>query len=65
MSSGRGRGTVLISTVERKGQAQVEARKRVEISIANALADAKIAGLSLAMIEAIVEKQVEKYWKSM
>ena len=65
MSSGRGRGTVLIATVERKGQAQLEARKRVEASIANALADAKIAGLSLAMIEAIVEKQFEKYWKSM
>ncbi len=65
MSSGRGRGTVLIATVERKGQAQLEARKRVEASIANALADAKIAGLSLAMVEAIVEKQFEKYWKSM
>lgn len=64
LSSERGRGTVLISAVERKGLAQVEARKRVEASISLALADAKIAGMSLAMVEAIVEKQVEKYWKS-
>ena len=64
LASGRGRGTVVISTVEKARGPQSESRQRLENSLASALADAKIAGLSLESIQAIFKKQTELIWKN-
>lgn len=64
LASGRGRGTVVISTVEKTRGPQSESRQRLENSLAGALADAKIAGLSLESIQAIFIKQTEIIWKN-
>lgn len=64
LASGRGRGTVVISTVEKTRGPQSESRQRLENSLASALADAKIAGLSLESIQAIFIKQAELIWKN-
>jgi GntR family transcriptional regulator len=64
LASVRGRGTVVISSVERSFGPKVEEKRRVEAAIAAALADAKIAGLSRETIESMLERQMERLWKT-
>ena len=61
-ASGRGRGTLVIATEERRSGRQVEERRRVEAGLAAALADAKIAGISRQMIESMLARQLERLW---
>ena len=62
LASVRGRGTVVISTVERPSKPKSE-RKRIEGGITAAFHDAKIAGLPRETVEAIVRRQIERLWK--
>lgn len=63
LASTRGRGTVVIATVERPSGPPVEERKRVETTIAAALADAKIAGVLEGEVRTMLERQIERLWK--
>ncbi|MEY3231042.1 MAG: transcriptional regulator, GntR family, partial [Planctomycetota bacterium] len=63
LASVRGRGTVVIATVERPSGPKVEERKRIEAGIASAMGDAKIAGFSREAIESIVQRQFDRLWK--
>lgn len=63
LASVRGRGTVVIATVERPSGPKVEERKRIEAGIASAMGDAKIAGFSREAVESIVLRQFERLWK--
>lgn len=63
LASVRGRGTVVISTVERPSKPKSEERKRIEGGITAAFHDAKIAGLPRETVEAIVRRQIERLWK--
>lgn len=60
----RGRGTVVIATVERASGPKAEERKRIEVGIAAALDDAKIAGLSRETVESIVRRRMVRLWKA-
>ena len=63
LASVRGRGTVVIATVERASGPKAEERKRIEAGIAAAFHDAKIAGLLRNTVESIVQRQIERLWK--
>ena len=63
LASVRGRGTVVIATVERPSGPRAEERKRIEGGIASAIGDAKIAGFSREAVESIVQRQFERLWK--
>ncbi len=63
LASVRGRGTVVIATVERASGPRAEERKRIEAGIAAAFNDAKIAGLSRDAVETIVTRQIDRLWK--
>jgi DNA-binding transcriptional regulator YhcF (GntR family) len=62
LASTRGRGTVVIATVERASGPKAEERKRIEAGIAAAFHDAKIAGLPRGTVEAIVHRQIGRLW---
>jgi DNA-binding transcriptional regulator YhcF (GntR family) len=62
LASVRGRGTVVIATVERASGPKAEERKRVEAGIAAAFRDAKIAGFALPAVETIIARQLERLW---
>jgi GntR family transcriptional regulator len=62
LATSRGRGTVVLSTTERRSSKSSEERKKVEITLGAALADAKIAGLSRHDIEQLVQKQLQRLW---
>ncbi len=62
LASTRGRGTVVIATVERPSGPKADERKRIEAGIAAALTDAKIAGLARETVEAIVNRQLARLW---
>ncbi len=62
LASARGRGTVVLSTTERPSGRPAVERKRIEVSVAAALADAKIAGMSLADTRTLIERQLAKLW---
>jgi DNA-binding transcriptional regulator YhcF (GntR family) len=64
LASVRGRGTIVISSIERASGPKAEEKKRLETGIAAALADAKIAGLSRGAIEALLDRQVRRLWKT-
>lgn len=64
LASVRGRGTIVISSTERAAGPRAEEKKRLETGIAAALADAKIAGLTRGAIEAMLERQVERLWRT-
>ncbi|XZE53148.1 GntR family transcriptional regulator [Planctomycetaceae bacterium SH139] len=64
LTSVRGRGTVVIGTTERPRGKPTEERKRVEQTLGAALADAKIAGLSESEARSMIERQIERIWKS-
>ncbi|MFN9907542.1 MAG: GntR family transcriptional regulator, partial [bacterium] len=55
LASVRGRGTVVIATVERPSGPKADERKRIEAGLAAAFDDAKIAGLSREAVETLVE----------
>jgi GntR family transcriptional regulator len=63
LASARGRGTVVIATVERASGPKAEERKRIEAGIAAAFHDAKIAGFARDTVESIVQRQIERLWK--
>jgi len=63
LASVRGRGTVVIATVERASGPRAEERKRIEAGIAAAFNDAKIAGFSRDAVESIVTRQIDRLWK--
>lgn len=63
LASARGRGTVVIATTERPSGPPLEERKRIEATIATALADAKIAGFVEAEVRTMLERQIERLWK--
>jgi GntR family transcriptional regulator len=64
LASVRGRGTVVIATVERPSGRPAEERRRVEAAIAAALADAKIAGLSEQDARSMIDKLVARLWSA-
>jgi len=63
LASARGRGTIVIATTERASGRPAEERRRVENAIAAALADAKLAGFTVAEARAMVERQSARLWK--
>jgi DNA-binding transcriptional regulator YhcF (GntR family) len=63
LASARGRGTVVIATVERASGPKAEERKRIEAGITAAFHDAKIAGFSREAVESIVSRQLDRLWK--
>jgi GntR family transcriptional regulator len=63
LASVRGRGTVVIATVERANGPKAEERKRIEAGLAAAFHDAKIAGLDRNTVQTIVNRQIERLWK--
>jgi len=62
LASVRGRGTVVIATVERPSGPKADERKRIEAGLAAAFDDAKIAGLPCEVVEAIVNRQIARLW---
>jgi DNA-binding transcriptional regulator YhcF (GntR family) len=62
LASTRGRGTVVIATIERPSAPRADERKRIEAGIAAAFDDAKIAGLSRDAVESMVQRQVARLW---
>ena len=64
LASTRGRGTVVIATVERASGPKAEERKRIEAGLAAAFHDAKIAGLPRGTVESIVQRQIERLWRT-
>ncbi|MBX3356275.1 MAG: GntR family transcriptional regulator [Phycisphaeraceae bacterium] len=62
LASTRGRGTVVIATVERPSGPPEQERRRVEASLVAALTNAKIAGLSKAETRRLLERQLERIW---
>ncbi len=63
LASARGRGTIVIATVERASGPKVEERKRIEAGIAAALGDAKLAGLTREAAETMTARRIERLWK--
>jgi GntR family transcriptional regulator len=64
LASGRGRGTVVIATVERPSGRPAQEKKRVEAALGAALADAKIAGFTEKEARSMLERQIERLWGS-
>ena len=62
LASARGRGTVVLSATERRIAPAKEEKKRLEQSLGSALADAKIAGFSLAETRTLIERQLSRLW---
>jgi DNA-binding transcriptional regulator YhcF (GntR family) len=62
LASMRGRGTVVIATVERPSGPKADERRRIEAGLAAAFEDAKIAGLPREAVEAIVHRQIARLW---
>lgn len=63
LASVRGRGTLVIATVERSSGPKGEERKRIEASVTAVLNDAKIAGFSREAIQTMFNRQIERLWK--
>jgi hypothetical protein len=55
---------VVIATVERPSGPKTDERKRIEAGIAVAFSDAKIAGLSREAVEAMVDRQINRLWRT-
>lgn len=64
LATSRGRGTIVLSTVEETTEKPAEERKRIEATLGSALADAKIAGLSRKEVELLIYRQLNKLWPS-
>lgn len=64
LASARGRGTVVIATIERPSGRPAEERKRIDAALAAALTDAKIAGFSEAETRTMLDRQFERIWKT-
>lgn len=64
LASARGRGTVVIATVEAGDGISTADRDRIEHRISAALADAKLAGLDERETRSMVEKQIERLWNA-
>ncbi|MFM9012047.1 MAG: GntR family transcriptional regulator, partial [Gemmatimonadota bacterium] len=63
LASARGRGTIVIATVERASGPKVEERRRIEAGIAAALGDATLAGLTREAAASMLARQIERLWK--
>jgi DNA-binding transcriptional regulator YhcF (GntR family) len=64
LASVRGRGTVVIATVERPSGPRADERRRIEAGFAAAFEDAKIAGLSREAVEAMANRQINRLWRT-
>jgi DNA-binding transcriptional regulator YhcF (GntR family) len=62
LASVRGRGTIVIATVERPSGPKADERRRIETGILAAFNDAKIAGLPREAVESIVNRQIARLW---
>lgn len=64
LASTRGRGTVVIATVEHLNGVDPAAREQLAAAIGAALTDAKIAGLTETETRHLVETELRRLWKS-
>jgi len=64
LASARGRGTIVIATIERPNGRPADERKRVEHALASALTDAKIAGFDEQETRTWLERHIEHLWNS-
>lgn len=64
LASTRGRGTVVIATVEHASGVDRAERDRLASVIGAALADAKIAGLTETETRQLVEGEMKRLWKT-
>lgn len=62
LASARGRGTVVIATVESGEAGQESALRRIEDRLASVLADAKLSGLGLSETRRMIDRQIERIW---
>jgi len=62
LASVRGRGTVVIATLERGRGTISQEKQRIAAALGAALADAKIAGLPLEETRSLLEEQIAKLW---
>jgi DNA-binding transcriptional regulator YhcF (GntR family) len=62
LASVRGRGTVVIASVERPSGPRSDERKRIEAGIAAAFSEAKIAGLPREAFQSIINRQLGRLW---
>lgn len=64
LHSARGRNTRVTATVETPGVTPSVARKRAAQTIGAAIADAKLAGLSLEQTEEVIAAQLQLVWQT-
>lgn len=62
LASARGRGTVVIASVEASPELPEAQRERVEKNIASALTDAKLAGFGTEETLAMIQRQIARLW---
>ena len=53
-----------MTTVPRPSGPKADERKRIEAGVAAAFSDAKIAGLSREAVEAMVDRQINRLWRT-
>jgi GntR family transcriptional regulator len=62
LASARGRGTVVIATVEARPALAEAERSQLEQNIGAALADAKLAGCDVRETRAMIQRQIARIW---
>jgi GntR family transcriptional regulator len=62
LASVRGRGTVVIATVQRSSGIGSDDRRRIEALIAAAFCEARTRGLPRSVIESVVKEQIDRLW---
>lgn len=64
LASARGRGTVVHSATSRPSGRPAEEQKRIEKTLAAALADAKLAGLTKSQTRTLLDRHVARLWSA-
>ncbi|MEO1993739.1 MAG: GntR family transcriptional regulator [Planctomycetaceae bacterium] len=64
LASARGRGTVVIATVQRQSGSAKQEKQRIEQTFAAALTDAKLAGFSEDETRTWLDRHIQRLWKS-
>jgi GntR family transcriptional regulator len=64
LASARGRGTVVISTVQRQSGTAKQEKQRTEQTLASALTDAKLAGFTEDETRTWLDRHIQRLWKS-
>lgn len=62
LASARGRGTVVIASVEASPELPLAQRDRIERNLGAALADAKLAGCGPEETRAMIQRQIARIW---